>query len=161
VAVIAAVAIAAGKPGAGGGDLTLQFAGAASSAVSIAERMIADNSVGTGVGTFGALLPIYRESADVGMPTSAPTAAAQITIEMGHLGLWTIIVMMVAATALLLRGAVSRGRDSFYATGAAGGAIALMAEAFIDASFFSTAIVILAMSLLGLGLAQSASRTAQ
>jgi hypothetical protein len=60
-----------------------------------------------------------------------------------------------------LRGAVRRGRDSFYATGAAGCAITLAAEAFADASLLGTAILILAATVLGLGLAQSVGRTAQ
>jgi hypothetical protein len=66
---------------------------------------------------------------------------------------------MIVATGLCLRGAISRGRDSFYATAAAGGAITLTVEAFIDASLLGTAVVIVATTLLGLGIAQSASRS--
>ena len=129
--------------------------------MSISERMIADNSGGTGAGTFSALLPIYRDIDDATVLVGAPTTAAQVIIEMGRPALWIFVIMMIVATGLLLRGAVIRGRDLFYAMGAAGCAITLTVEAFVDASLTGTAIVILAMAILGLGLAQSASRTVQ
>jgi hypothetical protein len=158
VAMIAAIAIVAAKPHAG--TPTLRFAAAASpSAISIAERMIADNSGGTGAGTYEALLPSYRDINDVTVTERAPTTAAQVAIEMGQAAIWILGLMMIAATGLLLRGAISRGRDSFYATAAAGGAITLTVEAFVDASLLGTAVVIVATTVLGLGLAQSASRT--
>jgi hypothetical protein len=162
IAIIAAIAIAAASSNAGGSSPTLRFAADASpSAVSIAERMIADNPGGTGAGTFKSLLPIYQNIDDVTAPEWAPTTAAQVTIEMGRPALWIFVIMMIVATGLLLRGAAGRGRDSFYAIGAAGCAITLTVEAFVDASLTGTAIVILAMAVLGLGLAQSASRTVQ
>jgi hypothetical protein len=161
VAIIAAIAIATGKSNMSG-DLAVRFAAEpAPSTVSMVERMIADNAVGTGVSTFKALAPIYRDIGDAAVPATAPTTAVQLTIEMGRLALWIVVLLMMAATALLLRGAVVRGRDSFYATGGAGCAIALMAEAFTDASLLGTTISILAASILGLGLAQSASRTSK
>jgi len=161
VAIIAAIAIVTttSNPGV---DPTLRFAAEASpAAVSTAERMIADNAAGSGVGTFKALLPTYRGVDDVALPEGAPTTAAQVTIEMGRLAVWVTVLMMMVATGLLLRGALSRGRDSFYATAVAGCAITLTIEAFVDASLLGTAIVILAMAFLGLGLAQSAGRTTQ
>jgi hypothetical protein len=125
----------------------------------MAERMIADNSGGTGVGTYEALLPSYRDINDMIVPRVAPTTAAQVTIEMGRLAPWTFVLMMIAATGLLLHGAMNRGRDSFYPIGAAGCAITLTVEAFVDSSLQGPAIVIVATAFLGLGLAQSASRT--
>jgi hypothetical protein len=160
VAIIAAIAIVAAKPHAG--TPTLRFAAVASpSAISIAERMIADNSGGTGAGTYEALLPSYRDINDTTVTERAPTTAAQVAIEMGRAAIWILALMMVAAIGLLLRGAISRGRDSFYATAAAGGAITLTVEAFVDASLLGTAVVIVATTVLGLGLAQRASRTIQ
>jgi hypothetical protein len=119
--------------------------------------MIADNPVGTGFGTFRSLLPIYRNIDDVNV--LAPTTAPQVMIEMGRPALWIFVLMMILATGLLMRGAANRGRDSFYAAGAAGCAITLTVEAFVDVSLTGTAVVILATAVLGLGLAQSASRT--
>lgn len=160
VAIIAAIAIVAAKPHAG--TPTLRFAAAASpSAISIAERMIADNFGGIGAGAYKALLPSYRDINDTNVTERAPTTAAQVAIEMGRAAIWILALMMIAAIGLLLRGASSRGRDSFYATAAAGCAITLTVEAFVDASLLGTAVVIVATTVLGLGLAQSASRTIQ
>jgi len=161
VAIIVAIEIASSGLRPGGENPTLRFAAAAApSAMSTAERMMTDNAVGTGVGTFKALLPIYRDIDDAPAAT-APTTAAQIAIEMGRPAPWIVVLMMLAATGIFLRGALRRGRDSFYAAGAAGCAVTLTAEAFTDASLLGTAVVILAASVLGLGLAQSESRTAQ
>jgi hypothetical protein len=160
VAIIAAGAIAIGNSYAGNGDLTLRFAAdAPPSAISIAQRMMADNYVGTGVGSFKALLHIYREIDDVAVPTAAPTTAAQITIEMGRFAIWTAVLMALSAIGLLLRGALSRGRDSFYATGAAGSVVCLTTEAFTDTSLLGTAIVVFGASALGIGFAQCWGRT--
>jgi hypothetical protein len=159
VAIIAAVAVATGsKSNAENRDLSLRFAAEAPSTRSMSERMMADNPIGTGVGTFTALAPIYRDISDAPL-SAAPTTAAQITIEMARPALWIAVLMVMAATGLLLRGALNRGRDSFYATGAAGCAITLTMEAFTDASLVGTVVPILAATILGLGLAQSVSRT--
>jgi hypothetical protein len=160
VAIIAAIAIIAARPNVG--TPTLRFAAAASpSAKSIAERMIADNFGGIGAGAYEALLPSYRDINDATVTERAPTTAAQVAIEMGRAAIWILALMMITTIGLLIRGAISRGRDSFYATAAAGGAITLTVEAFVDASLLGTAVVIVATTVLGLGLAQSASRTIQ
>jgi hypothetical protein len=92
---------------------------------------------------------------------AAPTTASQVKIEMGRIAPWAAVLMTFAATGLLLRGALRRGRDSFYATAAAGAAVTLTVESFADASLLRTAAAILATTILGLGLAQSAGRSAQ
>jgi hypothetical protein len=158
LAVIGALVIIAteSKPVA---DATLRFAAQASpAAVSIVERMMADNLAGTGGGTFGALLPIYRDIDDPGESGDALTTAAQVKIEMGRLAPWTFALLALVALGFLLRGALKRGRDSFYPTAAAGCIVTLTLEAFVDASLLGTTIMILSMASLGLGLAQSASR---
>jgi hypothetical protein len=161
VAIVATIAIAASS-NPGSGDVTLRFAAeAAPSALSMAGRIINDNHGGTGVGTFKALLPIYRTIDEAAVPETAPTAAAQWTIEMGRAAPWVVVLMVLIATTLLMRGAMSRGRDSFYAIAAAGSLMTLTLEAFVDTSLLGTAVVILAAALLGLGLAQSTSRTIQ
>jgi hypothetical protein len=160
VAIIAAIAIAAGQPSPDSSSLTLRYAAEASpTAVSRTEQMMADNPGGTGAGTFGAILPIYRGSEDAAVPERAPTTAAQIAIEMGRPALLIYLLMTLAATGLLLRGALRRGRDSYYAIGAAGCAVTLTVGAFIDANLLGTAIIILGASSLGLGLSQATSRT--
>jgi hypothetical protein len=61
--------------------------------------------------------------------------------------------------AVLAAGALSRGRDSFYSAAAAGCSVALLVEAFFDASLLGTAVAVPAAITLGLGLGQRASRT--
>ena len=67
--------------------------------------------------------------------------------------------MVVVMLFLLLRGALQRGRDSYYPAAGAGCVIILMLEAFCDDSLFGTTVVICTMVALGLGFAQSVSRT--
>jgi hypothetical protein len=158
--LMAAIALATGLPDAGGSP-TLRFAAeGSSSAASSAERMMSDNPLGTGIGTFRALLPIYQSIDDAAGSDSAPTTAAQVAVEMGRSAPWILAVMALVAAGMLLRGAMSRGRDSFYSIAAAGTIVTLVLGAFVDASLRGTAVLILTTSFLGLGFAQSASRTA-
>ena len=143
----------------GRGDLRLRFANAPASLVSDADHLIGDTGwAGSGAGSFAALSPIYRDIDDPA-GEAAPTSAAEISIEMGAPALWAIIFMMLALAGVLLRGAVRRGRDSFYPAVAMSAALVLLLEAFCDASALSTAIGLIAAPILGLGLAQSLSRS--
>ena len=143
------------------GDLTLRFANAPASLVADVDRLIGDTGWGgSGAGSYAALMPIYR---NIDEPTDepAPTSAAQISIEMGPVALWGIVVMMLSFAGYLLRGAVRRGRDSFYSAAAMSAAVVLTLDAFCDASALSTAIGLIGATILGLGLAQSVSRGAR
>jgi hypothetical protein len=158
--IIAAVALIAAH-GRGFGDLTLRYSDVPTQNVAIAEGLLSDTSwLGSGAGTYPALAPIYQASGDASA-LIAPTGAAKIAIELGRPALWSLIVMALAATALLLHGALTRGRDSLYATAVAGSTIVLMLEPFCDAGSLSTSPMIIAAATLGLGLAQSVSRTFQ
>jgi hypothetical protein len=67
------------------------------------------------------------------------------------------LVVMVAATwliVLLCRGALARGRDSFYPAAAAACAIVILGEAFCDTSLLRSSVVVLGDAVIGLGLAQ-------
>ncbi len=146
----------------GQGALTLRYANAPAPLISEANRLMGDISwAGSGAGTFRFLLPIYRDVDDPSDARAAPTSAAEISIEMGAPALWVIVIMMLAFAGLLLRGAVRRGRDSFYPAAAMSAAIVLTLEAFCDGSALSTATALLAAALLGLGLAQSLGRRAR
>ena len=126
------------------------------------QRMIADTGwPGTGGATFALLLPIYGNSNTGTLATVAPSTAAQIAIELGWPALWTILVMTFVVLFLLLRGALQRGRDSFYSAAGAGCIVVLTLEAFCDASLLSTAVLVYTTAALGLALAQRISRTAQ
>jgi hypothetical protein len=161
VAITLTIAIA--ELHAGSGDALLRYASySQSSLISITQRIIADTGWrGTGAGTFELLLPIYGDSSTVTVGMPAPTTAAQIAIELGRPALWAILIMTIVVLFLLLRGALQRGRDSFYPAAGAACIVVLTLEAFCDASLFSTAVLICTVAALGLGLAQRVSRTNQ
>jgi len=141
-------------------DVTLRFAATAtpSSNLSVAEQMLSDARwVGAGAGTFSSLAPIYRDINDPDVQT-APTTAAAIAIEFGRLALPIALAAAIAAAVLLARGALKRGRDSFYSAAGAGCVVAMTVELFVDATALATTVQILAAVMLGLGLAQSRSR---
>jgi hypothetical protein len=158
-AIIIALVLAAARP-LGHGDLTLGYANATPPLISIAERVMSDTAwTGSGAGSFAALLPIYRDVGDLAVGRSAPTSAAQVAIELGAPALWIILIMILAFAGFLLRGAVQRGRDSFYSAAAMSSAVVLTLQAFCNASALGTAIALVAAAILGLGLAQSVSRS--
>ena len=140
-------------------SVSLRFAASPSATVlSLAQRLVSDASwTGGGAGTFAALVPIYRAGDDA-IGSVAPTMAANIAVELGWPALWAIMLIMVYLFALLVHGTLRRGRDSFYVTAAAGAAILLSLESFCDASLANPGVIVIAATLLGLGIAQSASR---
>jgi hypothetical protein len=140
-------------------DITLHFASAPRWLMSIAEEMKMDTRwTGSGAGTFSSLAPIYREVDDPDVQ-AAPTTAAAIAIELGQPALIYGAALTVAAAGFLALGALRRGRDSFYPAAGAACVVAVFLEAFIDASALSTAVQIVAATLVGVALAQSKSRT--
>jgi len=121
--------------------------------------MLADAPwTGTGAGTFAALAPIYR-AADAAASAAAPTAAAAIAVELGRPLLWIMALAALGAVAALLRGALARGRDSFYPAAGAALMVTLLLRAFGDAGVLTTPVAIVAAGALGLAAAQSRSRT--
>lgn len=163
LAAVAVVAVAAAVPATRslpGHDPTLWFAAQSSpAAIAMADQMIADTAHGSGAGTFDGLAPIYRGSAGETATDGAPTTAAQLKIEMGRPAPWVAVLLALGTAAWLVRGALRRGRDSFYATAAAGAAITLTLEAFADGSLLRMAVAVPASAILGLGLAQSIGRS--
>lgn len=144
-------------------DLTLRFATHVPAAtLEAAQRIIADTGwLGSGAGVFSALLPIYQESATPLVAAVAPTTAAATIIGLGRPALWIVVVLALLAIARLASGALQRGRDSFFPATAAGCAIVLLSEAFFDASLLGSTTIVLGSIAMGLGLAQSVSRTAR
>jgi hypothetical protein len=163
IGVAITIAIAIAELHAGAGDAMLRYASySQSSLISMTQRIIADTGwPGTGAGTFEALLPIYGDSSTVTVGMPAPTTAAQIAIELGRPALWAILIMTIVVLFLLLRGALQRGRDSFYPAAGAGCIVVLTLEAFCDASLLGTTVLICTVAALGLGVAQRVSRTNQ
>src|SRR5258708_1776168 len=67
--------------------------------ISSLERMLSDAKWGgSGAGSFEALLPIYRDTAD---SLEIPTAAATIEIEMGRPFLWTCVLVATIGASML------------------------------------------------------------
>lgn len=136
----------------------LQFASAASpNAISVAQRILSDTSwLGTGAATYAPLLPIYQELGS--SVTSAPSTASAFAIELG----WPMTLFTIAVTVglfvTLYRGALVRGRDSFYPAAAAASTIIILGQAFCDAGLMHTCVDVIADAVIGLGLAQSVSQ---
>jgi hypothetical protein len=136
----------------------LKFATSASTnSLAVAQRLLSDTAwTGTGAGTSGVLLPVYREFGNT--MTRLPSTAATLTIE---LGLPMALVAFAIGVAILIKlygGALSRGRDSSYAAAAASGVVFLVCETFCDDSLLHAGVATIGDVLVGVGLAQSVSR---
>jgi hypothetical protein len=146
----------------GRSDFTVRFAAPPSPSNAITERMLADSRwIGTGAGTYHALVPIYREPNDAMSDLEPPTAAAEIAVEWGRPLLWAGAVAVVVLAGILLRAAMGRGRDSFYAAAGASMVVAVLILAFGNPGLFGTSVLIIVATVLGLAVAQSRSRAAQ
>jgi hypothetical protein len=141
-------------------DLTLVFATQAPpSLISITQRMLADGTwTGSGAGTFAALLPIYRDAEDYIAGPSAPSAAAAIVVEFGRPALWLAMIVVTATIGALLRGALRRGRDSFYSAAGAGCLVTITLLSFHDSGLFTVTVSVIVAAILGLGIAQMRSQ---
>jgi hypothetical protein len=158
VVVVTAGAIALPRVQSGGSGL-LGFVNFAPEAVALAGRMYADASwLGNGVGTFGLTSKAYQE---LGATTLAvpPSTAVLIVIESGRLALVILAGFAAQLFFVTFRGAVRRGRDSFFASAAAAGILVVLCESFLDSSLSSASVQIIGAMMVGLGLAQSAGRT--
>jgi len=154
------VAVFALQPTKQRADVTLAYAsGAPASLIALTQRVIMETSlVGTGAGTFSAVLPIYRDINEEPAGTTAPTAAAAIAVEMGQPFLWIILIAAGAIVITLLRGAVRRGRDSLYATAGASCLVCIVLLAFGNVAVFSAPILVTTAVITGIAIAQSKSR---
>jgi len=135
----------------------LQFAAASSpDAIAVTQRMLSDTSwLGAGAGTFAALQPLYR---DLGSSvTQPPSTMSALAIELG----WPMALFAIATAiwlvVILYRGALTRGRDSFYPAAAAAGTVTMLAKAFCDSSLLNSCVAVIIGALVGLGLAQTIS----
>jgi hypothetical protein len=118
-------------------------------------RMMSDaNWAGSGVGSYRALAAIYRDAAGLPGDTAINTVASML-LEWGRGGLVIAIVLWLQLLFVLVRGALSRGRDSCYAAAAAGCLVTAFGEAFCDAAFTDLSVEMIAAIVVGLGLSQT------
>src|SRR5262249_34288445 len=143
------------------GDVTLAFASnTPEHAYSIAPYILAASRwSGIGAGTSSLIVPIYKEAGSLGSVAAIPTAAAKIAIELGWPMLWGIVIVIMAGIFLLLRGALSRGRDSFYPAAGAGSLVFSLLWAFCDTGILAMPVDICSGSIVGLAFAQCKSRS--
>ncbi len=157
---------------AGGGVIALRFAANPSApalfrfakvetaAASATLHMLADVPwAGSGVGSYSALAAIYRDASGVPGKRAIHTMAS-MALEWGMIGLVIAAVLALQLLIVLLQGALSRGRDSFYPAGAAGCLVTAFCETFCDKAFTDTSVQTLAAIIIGLGLSQTRGRQA-
>jgi hypothetical protein len=159
IAAIIVASITIGRLAQGAGDLTLRVATTpAQSQVSMGRRLIADSGwLGSGAGTYTALVPLYRNLDDPPIVFTAPTAAASMTVEFGRPGLVVALVLAGALAVVLFRRALERGRDAVYSAAGAGCALLGAAQAFCDVSLSGLTVSTMMAATLGLAFGQSLS----
>jgi hypothetical protein len=159
VAIVGFIGIAATSSGIQGSDLTLVLASQNRDATVIAQRIVSEAPLlGTGAGTYAALVPIYRTPDEGEQQSVVPTAAAAISVELGRPMLWYTFSGLVIGALLLLQGALRRGRDSFYP---AAGTACLIASVLLllgNSGLLGAASGSLAAATVGLAIGQSKSR---
>jgi hypothetical protein len=162
VALMVAVAIVTHHPPAGNAAVTLAFAADRSpgATLAVAQRMLADVPwTGTGAGTFARLVPMYRDAGEALSSPGAPTAAAAIEIELGRWMLAAIAIVGAAATILLLRAGLRRGRDSFYPAAGAACILTTLILGLTNPGVLGTANSVVLAAALGVAIAQDQSRS--
>jgi hypothetical protein len=126
----------------------------------LSQRMLNDApAVGTGAGTYAAMMPIYRDIDDPVTDLAAPTTMSALTMEMGRPMLWLVVAATVSSILILLRASFRRGRDSFYPAAGASCLITLLLLSFMNAGLLGTAVAIITSAIFGLAIVQSKSRT--
>jgi hypothetical protein len=163
IGIAVPVAFVAGNLSSTRGDFAIRFDAQASDKVvsAVQDAISAAPVFGFGAGTFRNLM-----AADVQMNgsrtpggTTPPTTMAGLTLALGRPAALVILIAALTAAVLLIRGALTRGRDSFFPALGASALLALTAEAFVDSSLFSAIAVAIDTAILGLAIAQSASRS--
>jgi hypothetical protein len=158
-ACLVAIVIIGSRLVARAADLTLAFASDRQDALAVLHRVLTDAPwTGIGAGTLSSILPVYREAGGTQVGSTAPTAAVKIAVELGWPMLWGIVLVVLVGVFVLLRGALSRGRDSFYAAAGAGSLVFVLLWAFCDAGILGTPAGICTASIVGLAVAQCRSR---
>lgn len=161
IGILAAITIVSTKTPPSDLGIAQRYAALAPAALaSTANRMAIEvGPTGSGGGTFAAVFPLYGIHEEADATISPPTLASQIAIEMGRYALPVFVLLAGALAIWCMRGAFHRGRDFFYpAAGAAAVTVALVTS-FCDASLANTGMSVFVASIIGVALAQCASRS--
>jgi hypothetical protein len=125
----------------------------------MSQRMLKDAPlVGTGAGTFTALVPVYRAIDDPPGSSEASTTAATFAIELGRPLVWLFVLAIIASILIFLRAALLRGRDSFYPAMGGGCLVTLVLLVFMNAGLLGNATGLIVAAMFGVSIAQSKSR---
>jgi hypothetical protein len=157
LAIVCAVAVPRFQPGVSG--LLGFVTSAAPGSLALAERALSDASwLGSGVGTFELMSRTYQ---DFGFQPLLvpPFTAVSIAIEWGRPALLILVGIAVQLFFFIFRGAVRRGRDSFFPSAAAASVLVVLCQSFVDPSLLTPTAQIIITVMIGLGLSQSSGRT--
>lgn len=158
IALALAIALPRFQPGPSAGLLRF-VASAASDSLVLTQRALSDSPwVGSGVGTFELLSRIYQDFGVKPVPV-APSTAASIALEWGQPALIVLVGIAFQLFFFTLRGAVRRGRDSFFSSAAAAAIVVMLCEGLFDSSLLDPAVQIIVTVMIGLGISQSTGRT--
>jgi hypothetical protein len=159
VAIAAVVALPHFQAGSTTGLPGFVAAGASEDSLTLAQRALSDDPwAGSGVGTFELLSRAYL-GFGVKPILAAPSTAVSIAIEWGQPALLILAVFAAQLFFFTMRGAIRRGRDSFFPSAAAAGILVALCEGFVDPSLLSPTVQIIVAVMTGLGLSQSTGRT--
>jgi hypothetical protein len=158
--IVMVISLVAVQPTARMTALMLPLTPQVTAAPSVTERILAASPwTGTGAGTFATLLPIYRDADEVITEHSPPNVATKVAVEAGRPAVWIVLFIAIAAAAALFRGALRRGRDSFYSAAGAGSIVTLVMLAFTNVGMLQPSTAIVSSAVLGLAFGQRLSRT--
>lgn len=160
ITIFVAVAVIAFQPNSRTVGLTLAFASQAPAPlIEATQRVLTEtNWVGTGAGTFAAILPIYQDVDELVTGHVAPTGAAAIAVEMGSPFFWAVLTAAFALVIALMRGALRRQRNSFYSIAGASCIVATALLSFGNSALLSTPISVVSAVVIGTAISQSRSR---
>lgn len=141
-------------------DLSLAFASQTPKPlIEVTQRMLTESGwAGTGAGTFGKILPIFRDIDELAIGQFAPTAAATLAVEMGRSFFWATVLTMLTLAFTLLRGALRRQRDSFYPMAGASCVVVVVLMGFDNSAPLTTSVSIVVATTIGMAIAQRKSR---
>ncbi|MDA9499448.1 hypothetical protein [Bradyrhizobium sp. CCBAU 11357] len=157
--VLAAMTSAMAVPHSLSGGLgLLGFVSLPPEAASPAKHLLSDAPTwGNGLGTFRLTSRAYQEfGAALADP---PSTAVLMAVEAGRLASAILAVFAAQFFLVSFRGAVRRGRDSFFAAAAAAAVVVVLCESFLDSSLSNPTIQAIVAVMVGVGLAQSMGRT--